>query len=73
MFLKNRNISSKIKRSKVTDYAALRTYYLVRSIAWQEWHEIYQLSHDLFDLEIVNFPFLDGDVPRSTSYGVDSY
>ena len=24
MFLKNRNISSKIKRSKVTDYAALR-------------------------------------------------
>ena len=26
MFLKNRNISSKIKRSKVTDYAALRVY-----------------------------------------------
>ena len=24
MFLKNRNISSKIKRSKVTDYAALK-------------------------------------------------
>ena len=24
MFLKNRNIRSKIKRSKVTDYAALR-------------------------------------------------
>ena len=24
VFLKNRNISSKIKRSKVTDYAALR-------------------------------------------------
>ena len=23
-----------------------------------------------FDLDIVNFPFLDGDVPRSTSYGV---
>ena len=22
-----------------------------------------------FDFEIVNFPFLDGDVPRSTSYG----
>ena len=21
------------------------------------------------DFEIVNFPFLDGDVPRSTSYG----
>ena len=28
MFLKNRNISSKIKRSKVTDYAALRTVVL---------------------------------------------
>ena len=25
---------------------------------------------DNFDFEIVNFPFLDGDVPRSTSYGV---
>ena len=23
-----------------------------------------------FDFEIVNFPFLDGDVPCSTSYGV---
>ena len=23
-----------------------------------------------FDFEFVNFPFLDGDVPRSTSYGV---
>ena len=23
-----------------------------------------------FDFKIVNFPFLDGDVPRSTSYGV---
>ena len=25
---------------------------------------------DDFDFEIVNFPYLDGDVPRSTSYGV---
>ena len=25
---------------------------------------------DDFDFEIVNFLFLDGDVPRSTSYGV---
>ena len=23
------------------------------------------------EFDIVNFPFLDGDVPRSTSYGVD--
>ena len=27
-------------------------------------------KRDDFDLDIVNFPFLDGDVPRSTSYGV---
>ena len=27
-------------------------------------------KRDDFDLEIDNFPFLDGDVPRSTSYGV---
>ena len=23
-----------------------------------------------FDLDIVNFPFLDGDIPRAPSYGV---
>ena len=27
-------------------------------------------KHDDFNSEIVNFPFLDGDVPRSPSYGV---
>ena len=27
-------------------------------------------KRDDFDFEIVNFPFLDGDVPRSTSYAV---
>ena len=27
-------------------------------------------KRDDFDFEIVSFPFLDGDVPRSTSYGV---
>ena len=26
--------------------------------------------YDKRDFEIVNFPFLDGDVPRSTSYGI---
>ena len=25
---------------------------------------------DYFNFEIVNFPFLDGDIPRSPSYGV---
>ena len=28
-------------------------------------------KRDDFDIEIVNFPFLDGDVPRSSSYGVN--
>ena len=27
-------------------------------------------KRDDFDFVIVNFPFLDGDVPRTTSYGV---
>ena len=27
-------------------------------------------KRDDFDFEIVNFPILDGDVPRSSSYGV---
>ena len=31
--------------------------------------KIYDKRHD-FDFDIVNFPSLDGDVPRSTSYGV---
>ena len=31
--------------------------------------KIYDKCDD-FDFEIVNFPFLDGDVPCSTSYGV---
>ena len=31
--------------------------------------KIYDLRDD-FNFEIVNFPFLDGDVPRSPSYGV---
>ena len=31
--------------------------------------KIYDTRND-FDFDIVNFPFLDGDVPRSASYGV---
>ena len=27
-------------------------------------------KHSNFDLENVNFPFLDGEIPHSTSYGV---
>ena len=32
--------------------------------------KIYDKRGDYFDFDIVNFPFLDGDVPRSTCYGV---
>ena len=34
--------------------------------------KIYDKSDD-FDFEIVNFPFLDGDVPRSTSYRICNF
>ena len=27
-------------------------------------------KRDDFDFDIINFPFLDGDIPRATSYGV---
>ena len=30
-------------------------------------------KRDEFHFEIVNFPFLDGDIPRSTSYGLNSF
>ena len=36
VFLKNRNISSKIKRSKVTDYAALKTCPILISLSGLE-------------------------------------
>ena len=38
-------------------------------IGWFVKTKIYDKRDD-FDFDIVNFPFLDGDVPRSTSYGV---
>ena len=27
------------------------------------------MVHDEFDFDIVNFPFLDGDIPRAPSHG----
>ena len=57
MFLKNRNISSKIKRSKVTDYAALNVNMYAQSYGSmldsrsrgcrfepQRWHWVVSLS-----------------------------
>ena len=36
---------------------------------WHSYSKIYDKRDD-FNFEIVNFPFLDGDVPCSPSYGV---
>ena len=60
-----------------------RTLYLLKpsSLIWHLMPYLFLLhlhlsiSNDIdkrddFDFEFVNFPFLDGDVPRSTSYGV---
>ena len=33
-------------------------------------HPKFTRKRDDFDFDIVNFPFLDGDVPRRPSYGV---
>ena len=33
------------------------------------WHSL-SLPYNYFDFDIVNFPFLDGDVPSRPSYGV---
>ena len=61
------------KKTKKNTNEGLRT----KDDAWQTMSisndivstKIYDKRDD-FDFEIVNFPFLDGDVPRSTSYGV---
>ena len=44
MFLKNRNISSKIKRSKVTDYAALREFPILKRDTVEDDNCLIQLS-----------------------------
>ena len=36
----------------------------------KSWNLVESDKRDDFNFEIVNFPFLDGDVPRSPSYGV---
>ena len=38
-------------------------------IEWYSFHKMYN-KRDVFDFYIVNFPFLNGDVPRRTYYGV---
>ena len=61
MFLKNRNIRSKIKRSKVTDYAVLRrgflyveTYSTVRNLIYQQTKDVCQfIAYCVTEFEII--------------------
>ena len=39
-------------------------------ILWYSLHQKFMINRTILILIIVNFPFLDGDVPRHTSYGV---
>ena len=95
MFLKNKNIIFKIRRSKVTDYAALNqciSRFLQKLLSQNYRHidynhekvpteskliyailsitndiassKIYD-KRDYFNFETINFPFLEGDDPRS--------
>ena len=58
-----------VKRSNVSDtVASFLNLHLSISDGFVK-TEIYDKRDD-FDFDIVNFPFLDGDVLRSTSYGV---
>ena len=65
MFLKNRNISSKIKRSKVTDYAALKnflkTLILKKKSAYNKKHTNFpsmkRVKNTLFYMHINNIVF----------------
>ena len=60
-----------LNKANVSDTEAsfldLQFFYLYRMIFVKT--KIFDKRDD-FDFDIVNFPFLDGDVPRSTSYGV---
>ena len=59
--------SPKVKTSLITEAAFLDLHLSISNDIVST--KIYDKRDD-FDFEIVNFPFLDGDVPRSTSYGV---
>ena len=60
---------SKRKKAKILTFHVINFLDLYLSIS----NDIVSIKiydkRDDFDFEIVNFPFLDGDVPRSTSYG----
>ena len=58
-----------LNKANVSDTGA-SFFYLHLPISHGFVNAIIYNERDDFDFDIVNFPFLDGDVPRSTSYGV---
>ena len=56
------NAKSSDTEAPLSDLDLSITNGIVSTIIYDKWEE--------FDFEIVNFPFLDGDVPCSPSYGV---
>ena len=62
---------SELQLNKANTSDAEATFlYLHLSISYDIVSTKFYDKPDNFDFEIVNFPFLDGDVPCSTSYGV---
>ena len=50
--------------------SSIRTTFLQHGSTSHAYYMILHLKHDDFDFDIVDYPFLDGDVPRRPSYGV---
>ena len=48
----------------------IKTFWLKVTVTSRKFKSNPKLKSHKFDFDTVNFPFLDGDVPRSTSYGV---
>ena len=58
-----------LNKANTSDTEAPFLYLHLPISIWFVSSKIYDKG-DNFDFDIVNFPFLDGDVPRSISYGV---
>ena len=61
-------LQANVSDTEASFFAVCLSIYLYRMILLRLKFMINE--NDKFDFDIVNFPFLDGDVPRSTSYGV---
>ena len=61
--------SSELQLNKANTSDTEAAFLDLHSLSISKDTEIYDKRDD-FDFEVVNFPFLDGDVPHSTSYGV---